>query len=75
MPNDVNILTEAHSYANRENAVKKVMSCIANGRFDYPVRWVILAQPDGRFTPAVCLASDQVHDLHYFINNKVAVIG
>ena len=64
------ILTKAHSYATRARAEKEVVDAIAEGRNE---RYVIVAQPDGRFT-ALIINPDQ-RDVNWWIHEeKIAVV-
>jgi len=65
------VCKEAHSYATRENALLKLKKTL--GEDFETVRYIIVAQTDGRFSPAVIL-SDNVN-VTYLIHNNVCVIG
>ncbi len=65
------MLQNAHSYATRANAEKKLRS--VKGADDE--RWFILALPSGRFAPCVHLLGDRVCGSMYFVQNQICVIG
>lgn len=66
-------IPEAHSYASYQNAEKKVLSVIKESGLKV-VRYLIVAQPNGRFTPTV-IKDEMGNHFHYFINKKIAVVG
>ena len=70
---------EAHSYKNREYVVAKMNDIqktidANNPEFSPQLRYVIVAQEDGRFTALVLLPSDLFMKLgHWLIGRNVAV--
>ena len=52
--------TEAKSYKTQDNAMKELTRALTlAGRTPEDTRFVILAQPDGRFTPAILPMGDR----------------
>jgi len=61
------LCSEASSYATRENAIRKLNKTV---RFER--RWIIIAQPDGRFSPAIFMEGPE--DMHY-AHHGIVVLG
>lgn len=52
---------ESHSYKTRDNAVKQLTKALAELGYTLDnARWVIVAQDDGRFSPAVVLGNGTI---------------
>ena len=72
------MLTDAHSYATAESAEKMITKLMAQYNVDW--NYVIVAQPDGRFT-ALCINRGDAGELQQMINllhktnGKFAVAG
>lgn len=66
------IVTKAKSFATYNNAVKKLKHLLGD-ELDQ-VRWFVIAQSDGRFTPAVAVGGASV-GLAFLAHEGVAVIG
>lgn len=58
------IVPQAPSYATLANAEKALVKALSLTRWDAEsVRWAVLAQADGRYTPAVFPDDHQIHDM------------
>ena len=70
------ILRDAHSYKVYGRAAVQAQNAIEDlNDSTLSLHWFVIAQPDGRFTPAVKVDSSTAYLLHYFINRKIAVIN
>jgi len=66
------VCPEAYSYATRENALKKLNKVLGDNIGS--VRYIIIAQTDGRFSPAI-LASSNLPFVTQYAHEGICVIG
>lgn len=66
---------EAHTYATYANAEKQVRKVLGKLIDEPGIFWFIIAQPSGRFSPAVRLAPQHAHLAFPLANNKVCAIA
>ena len=64
-------LPSAKSYASRKNAIQKLEKIFGEG-LKYE-RWFVLAQEDGRFSPAVLYSENT--NIPYMMHHGICVLG
>lgn len=70
------MLTEAHSYKTAESAETALLKIFEEYNVEY--KYVVIAQPDGRFTPAVMPSRDysqEAINLLSVTNYRFAIMG
>lgn len=69
------VVPNAHSYATREKAVAKLTAVLTKLGIEDKARCLILAQENGRFSPAVLLVSIDPSLMLPLCGDGIAVIG
>ena len=71
------VCPDMNSYKTYDNAYKKLKRELGDALETGDVRYVIIAQADGRFSPAILSSSDivQQYGLASILHSGIAVIG